>query len=511
MVNIENSDIVEQKLKQQKIDSSNESDEETMEKSDQHTPKRELRKSNVEDQKLKVKNDEITPKRVLSPNQLQKKLESEKKREQKLKEREERERKRQEEKEEKMKLKQKQMEEKQKQLEEKQKEKEMKEQQKRKEKEEREEQKRKEKEEREEQKRKEREEKELKRKEKEEREEQKRKEREMEKLKKQQEIEEKNKEKQKLEEQKQKAAAAFVNFFVSKKSDTPSIEEKKSQDHQFAFMPFEVKSDMKLPPQRRQPLNESEKQYLIDSIEKSDEKASYLNDLKNGKSIGKSLKTWPYVESSDDVEIVEEQNDLGETICEDTNKATKLRAKFLMFHENRRPPYYGTWSKKSEFVKARNPFGEDKKLFDYEVDSDDDWEEEEQGESLTGSDDEDKENDVENDDYEVDNEFFVPHGHLSDDEVDDEENAKLSPESLKQKLKLLKDEFDLDMQSKTQKLKPRSIGCIWYNKLGNNVDKAIDRYLQPLAVIANGQIIIRKREVIEKKTKSKKKSVKVEN
>lgn len=52
------------------------------------------------------------------------------------------------------------------------------------------------------------------------------------------------------------------------------------------------------------------------------------------------------------------------------------------------------------------------KFFDYEVDSDDEWEEEEPGESLHGSDDE-KESE---DEYEVDNEFFVPHGYLSDEE-----------------------------------------------------------------------------------------------
>jgi chromatin assembly factor 1 subunit A len=52
------------------------------------------------------------------------------------------------------------------------------------------------------------------------------------------------------------------------------------------------------------------------------------------------------------------------------------------------------------------------KFFDYEVDSDEEWEEEEPGESLHGSDDE-KESE---DEYEVDNEFFVPHGYLSDEE-----------------------------------------------------------------------------------------------
>lgn len=43
------------------------------------------------------------------------------------------------------------------------------------------------------------------------------------------------------------------------------------------------------------------------------------------------------------------------------------------------------------------------------MDSDSEWEEEEPGESLHGSDDE-KEKDESEDDYEVDNDFFVPHG-----------------------------------------------------------------------------------------------------
>lgn len=37
----------------------------------------------------------------------------------------------------------------------------------------------------------------------------------------------------------------------------------------------------------------------------------------------------------------------------------KYKAKFLHFHENRRPAYYGTWRKKSANVKGRKPFGVD--------------------------------------------------------------------------------------------------------------------------------------------------------
>lgn len=61
--------------------------------------------------------------------------------------------------------------------------------------------------------------------------------------------------------------------------------------------------------------------------------------------------------------------------------------------------------------------------FDYDYDSDDDWEEEEAGESLSDSEGEEKEEE-EGDQYEVDNDFFVPHAYLSDDEGrSDEEDA----------------------------------------------------------------------------------------
>ncbi|KAL1509509.1 hypothetical protein ABEB36_004226 [Hypothenemus hampei] len=408
-----------------------------------------------------------TPKKHLTPKKMQKQLESEKKRLQKQKEKEERERQRQEEKAkiiaEKQKLKEQKEAEKQKVLEEKQKQLELK--------------------------RKEREEKEQKRKEKEEVEAQKRKEKELEKLKKQQELDEKNKEKQKVEEKKQKIAALFKNFF--KKNDTDEAESKVEKIYQSVFMPFEIKSDMKLAPLRRSPLTEDELNYL-DSILETQTDTTYLKDLKSGKfKPGHSAKTWPYEEEAD-VTIIEDDKQLGEIICENTTGVRKMKAKFLFFHENRRPPYYGTWRKKSKCIKPRKPLIEDIEHFNYEEDSDDDWEEEEQGESLDVSGDDD-EKDITNteDDYEVDNEFFVPHGHLSDDEIDNEENARLSPDAVKQKLKLLKDEFEEDIKSKTNKLKSRSIGCVWLTKQGK-IDDALSRYLQPFAMIVNGHIEINK-------------------
>ena len=42
--------------------------------------------------------------------------------------------------------------------------------------------------------------------------------------------------------------------------------------------------------------------------------------------------------------------------AEENKESERMRAKFLKFHENYRPAYYGTWRKKCSMVKPRNPF-----------------------------------------------------------------------------------------------------------------------------------------------------------
>ena len=105
------------------------------------------------------------------------------------------------------------------------------------------------------------------------------------------------------------------------------------------------------------------------------------------------------------------------------------------------------------------------------MDSDDEWEEEEPGESLEDGSDDDKEKESEDDDYEVDNEWFVPHGHLSDEELQNEDENGLANdntrEAQKVKLQILQQEFAQEMKKKTEKIKPRLIGCIWADIDGN--------------------------------------------
>lgn len=92
-----------------------------------------------------------------------------------------------------------------------------------------------------------------------------------------------------------------------------------------------------------------------------------------------------------------------------------LRSRLLQYSEDVRPPYFGTWQKRSKFVTGRRPFIKDESLFDYEVDSEAEWDIGGPGESLKGDDSEDEE---EMDDYEIDMKTFVPHGYVSDDEVE---------------------------------------------------------------------------------------------
>lgn len=62
----------------------------------------------------------------------------------------------------------------------------------------------------------------------------------------------------------------------------------------------------------------------------------------------------------------------------------KIPAKVLIFHEDSRPGYFGTWTRNSREVGPRSPFARDVVSLDYTVDSEAEWEEEEEGDVLDG-------------------------------------------------------------------------------------------------------------------------------
>lgn len=150
------------------------------------------------------------------------------------------------------------------------------------------------------------------------------------------------------------------------------------------------------------------------------------------------------------------------------NETKRYRAKLLQFHENLRPAYFGTWRKKSRFVTGRRPFKLENDLLDYDVESDLEWEEEEEGEIIKDSDSEkdkmeDEEEDQDEDDYELDD-FFVPHGHLSDDENQDDEHCEIieTPDGQKKRKLLTKEKILIEERTKKLKrLVPKATGCLW--------------------------------------------------
>ncbi|ONK72400.1 uncharacterized protein A4U43_C04F19030 [Asparagus officinalis] len=123
------------------------------------------------------------------------------------------------------------------------------------------------------------------------------------------------------------------------------------------------------------------------------------------------------------------QNKLGDDGSErsfgndhiDIASLQSLRKKLLQFDKSNRPAYYGTWSKKSCAVGPRRPLKMDPDL-NYDVDSDEEWEEEEPGESLSDCDKDVDEERLEEETLKFDDEeesedgFFVPDGYLSENE-----------------------------------------------------------------------------------------------
>ncbi|CAL1272325.1 unnamed protein product [Larinioides sclopetarius] len=256
---------------------------------------------------------------------------------------------------------------------------------------------------------------------------------------------------QKEKEKQEKAKAAFFKFF---KKSTPITPAPQPIEVEGAFKPFQVSEDMTLAPVVPAAAQERfDKEKLDRALQQQSEKKLYLDVLKSG--------NYKDVRQRNKTKLRQQRLSDSDVLVLDKKAADELflTAKLLQFNENVRPPYWGTWRKKSKVVGPRKPFGQDT-IFDYEVDSDDEWDEGGPGESLSGT-----ENEVESeDDYEVDNEFFVPHGYLSpEEEKEDDEEVVNDPEKQKAILKKKQQEFESERKKKTTELKPIILGCFFEN------------------------------------------------
>ncbi|XP_062888498.1 chromatin assembly factor 1 subunit A isoform X2 [Mobula hypostoma] len=223
------------------------------------------------------------------------------------------------------------------------------------------------------------------------------------------------------------------------------------------FAPFEIKEHMVLAPTSRIYLDQEVLEQLDELLEHQSFSSNYFKEMhkKKPRTSGPTSPRISITEGSScsDVIVIDTNSSSG-TI----DKRKFCRMKLLQFHENHRPAYWGTWQKKSAKVKSRNPFAKDEQLLDYEVDSDDEWEEEEPGESLSHSEGDD---DDEGDDEDDDDGFFVPHGYLSEGEgATDEEGENPEKQKIRQRMKA-KEWDELMKGKKFQVLQPTLLGCFW--------------------------------------------------
>ncbi|XP_015246816.1 PREDICTED: chromatin assembly factor 1 subunit A [Cyprinodon variegatus] len=222
------------------------------------------------------------------------------------------------------------------------------------------------------------------------------------------------------------------------------------------FAPFEIKENMSLAPLCRVQCEDSVLEELDRCLVNPAENANALKDWIGQKPRWSGPTQRRHADPQGDCIAMEVSKPDG---IPDRKRYGPM--KLLQFHENYRPAYWGTWSKKSSHISPRCPLRQDKNLLDYEVDSDEEWEEEEPGESLSHSEGEEEEEGGEDDDD--DDGFFVPHGYLSDDEgaLEEEEGGDLEKQKLRQKLKAREWDELMSSKKKMKVLEAVVRGCVW--------------------------------------------------
>ncbi|KAK7269055.1 hypothetical protein RIF29_21770 [Crotalaria pallida] len=148
-------------------------------------------------------------------------------------------------------------------------------------------------------------------------------------------------------------------------------------------------------------------------------KSELFNELKLASTIGVAHYGDLAMEKHAD-ELREHSSEVGpfQTNADGSHAKKSFQGKqLLQFDNSPRPAFYGIWSKKSQVVGPRHPFRKDPSL-DYDVNSDEEWEEEDPGESLSDCDkyEEECSEEYSKSDDESEDGFFVPDGYLSEDE-----------------------------------------------------------------------------------------------
>ncbi|KAH8983583.1 hypothetical protein EDB86DRAFT_3050268 [Lactarius hatsudake] len=176
-------------------------------------------------------------------------------------------------------------------------------------------------------------------------------------------------------------------------------------------------------------------------------------------------------EVSDDTAVVR-------ALLSELHDRTRTLAKVFIFHEDERPGYFGTFTKRSRLIKPRRPFARDDIVIDYSYDSGAEWGEEEEGggDEIMGDSDDERDDDEESDDLDG----WLVDGDDGEAATPVEERDGLDafpfppplPEGGKHKRKVEKEkETDTDCKTKKRKavvpLVPFIKGPCWETEIGD--------------------------------------------
>ncbi|WVR03828.1 hypothetical protein IAU60_000824 [Kwoniella sp. DSM 27419] len=191
----------------------------------------------------------------------------------------------------------------------------------------------------------------------------------------------------------------------------------------------------------------------------------------------KGLKTMPLYGSVAEVWGELQNAEDPRTVLLRLNNRRKFPWKTLSFDQQARPPYCGTFTKKSVVVGPRTPFAQDP-IFDYSYDSADDWQDDEGGEDVDDfGEGEAKEDEEDDEDGETEGEF--------DDWLDDGDDAEFAPPDGEPEAFATADQSRLhmkvvkksrDMPKRVVKLTPTWKGPVWEGRIGEDGSDGLEGY-----------------------------------
>ncbi|KAI0986145.1 hypothetical protein GJ496_010978 [Pomphorhynchus laevis] len=256
----------------------------------------------------------------------------------------------------------------------------------------------------------------------------------------------------------EKARVSILNFFSPIRSSSMSkcdFPEKKTLV--YGFSDFQMSSTVRLAICNRATgfLKESDISAIHDRIRSNTAKINTKNVICSMKSrtVDNTIFT---SDSNDEVLLV---TDSEASLSNIITPIYTLKYFHFDMSYHRMPPYYGTWNKASQVISYINPLAKDLAIINYELDSDEEWEDNAPGDELESNDERSADEDCE----EMQDGFFVPAGHLSGDELDrSDEDLSDTEEKTMEVAKMKFENWYIEAsRKKLKRLIPKCFGCAW--------------------------------------------------